>query len=177
MFVDDVLGPPEPKRAPPWDRRAPARLPGLGAKEEEEKKSRAGARRSQEKPGEHVLDEHLPREKKVGARERTTSSGSLVFMKHQPSQLELFSNQRRRSKTPPSKSEVRQAPPTTRRSSHVPHSARPEAHGNLHIVWRIARGLPALRTPRALRRLERAFRLGKQREGFALIHCCGRDGA
>jgi len=117
-----------------------------------------------------VLDEHLPREKKVGSRERTTSSGSSVFMKHQSSQLELFSNRRRRSKAPPSKTEARQAPPPTRRSSHVPHATRPDAHGNLHIVWRIARGLPGLRTPRALRRLERAFRLGKQREGFALIH-------
>jgi len=37
-------------------------------------------------------------------------------------------------------------------------------------VWRIQRGLPSLRTPRALRRLERAFRLGKERDGFALIH-------
>jgi len=37
-------------------------------------------------------------------------------------------------------------------------------------VWRISRGLPGLRTPRALRRLERAFRLGKEREGFALVH-------
>ena len=36
MFVDDVLGPAEPKRAPPWDRRAPARLRWLGAKEREE---------------------------------------------------------------------------------------------------------------------------------------------
>ena len=50
------------------------------------------------------------------------------------------------------------------------HATRPEARGPLHIVWRISRGLPGLRTPRALRRLERAFRLGKERNGFALIH-------
>ena len=37
-------------------------------------------------------------------------------------------------------------------------------------MWRIRRGLPGLRTPRALRRLERAFRLGKERDGFALLH-------
>jgi len=40
----------------------------------------------------------------------------------------------------------------------------------VHVVWRIRRGLPGLRTPRGLRRLERAFRTGKQREGFALTH-------
>ncbi|MSR63482.1 MAG: hypothetical protein EXS08_13655 [Planctomycetes bacterium] len=42
--------------------------------------------------------------------------------------------------------------------------------GPLHIVWRIARGLPGLRTPRAQHRLERAFRIGKERDGFALVH-------
>jgi len=52
----------------------------------------------------------------------------------------------------------------------VPHETRPDVHGPLHIVWRIRRGLPGLRTPRGLRRLERAFRLGKERNGFALIH-------
>src|SRR6185503_14674738 len=86
-------------------------------------------------------------------------------MKHDH-QLELFSNQRRRRKTTPPK---REAPPT-RRSSRVPHATRPEVRGPLHIVWRISRGLPGLRTPRALRRLERAFRLGKERTGFALLH-------
>ena len=37
-------------------------------------------------------------------------------------------------------------------------------------MWRIRRGLPGLRTPRGLRRLERAFRKGKERDGFALLH-------
>ena len=37
-------------------------------------------------------------------------------------------------------------------------------------MWRIKRGLPDLRTPRGLRRLERAFRRGKARDGFALLH-------
>jgi hypothetical protein len=30
--------------------------------------------------------------------------------------------------------------------------------------------LPDLRTPRGLRRLEKAFRKGKERDGFALLH-------
>ena len=38
-----------------------------------------------------------------------------------------------------------------------------------HIVFRIRRGLPWLRTPKTYRVLERAFRAGKEREGFALV--------
>src|SRR5262249_7439183 len=45
-----------------------------------------------------------------------------------------------------------------------------EVRGALHVVWRIQRGLPSLRTPRTLRRLERAFRISKERDGFALLH-------
>jgi REP element-mobilizing transposase RayT len=57
-----------------------------------------------------------------------------------------------------------------RKSSRVPHEVRPEARGALHVVLRIRRGLPGLRTPRALRRLEGAFRKGKEKPGFALLH-------
>ena len=51
----------------------------------------------------------------------------------------------------------------------VPHEIRPEVQGAIHVVWRIRRGLPRLRTPRGLRRLEGAFRKGKERDGFALV--------
>ena len=54
--------------------------------------------------------------------------------------------------------------------SSVPHSARPEVRGVCHVVLRVRRGLPWLRTPRAYRVLERAFRAGKVRAGFALVH-------
>ena len=58
---------------------------------------------------------------------------------------------------------------TERRCSNVPHSARPEILGAAHVVLRICRGLPSLRTPRAYRVLERAFRLGKKKDGYRLI--------
>ena len=56
------------------------------------------------------------------------------------------------------------------RAGKVPHLSRPEMSGMIHVVMRIARGLPALRTPRLLRRLERCFRAGMKRLGFALTH-------
>src|SRR5262245_52045805 len=59
--------------------------------------------------------------------------------------------------------------PTSRRS-RVPHETRPEVKGSIHVVWRIRRGLPSLRTPRGLRRLERAFRKSKEQRGFILVH-------
>ncbi len=57
-----------------------------------------------------------------------------------------------------------------RRSTKVPHSARPEINGSVHVVLRIRRGLPWLRTPRTYRVLERALRAGKSKLGFRLIH-------
>jgi putative transposase len=60
-------------------------------------------------------------------------------------------------------------PFTARRRSSVPHSTRPEVRGVCHVVLRIRRGLPWLRTPRTYRVLERALRAGKEREGFALV--------
>lgn len=59
--------------------------------------------------------------------------------------------------------------PTARRRSSVPHAKRPEVRGVCHVVLRIRRGLPWLRTPRTYRVLERAFRAGKQKQGFALV--------
>ena len=56
-----------------------------------------------------------------------------------------------------------------RRRSSVPHSVRPEVRGVCHIVLRVRRGLPWLRTPRTYRVLERAFRHGKEKPGFALV--------
>jgi len=56
-----------------------------------------------------------------------------------------------------------------RRSSKVPHSTRPDIRGAAHVVLRIRRGLPSLRTPRCYRVLERCFRRGKQKQGFGLV--------
>src|SRR5262245_16375568 len=56
-----------------------------------------------------------------------------------------------------------------RRSSKVPHVTRPEIRGAAHVVVRIRRGLPWLRTPKTYRVLERAFRSGKKKDGFRLI--------
>jgi len=56
------------------------------------------------------------------------------------------------------------------RNGKVPHMRRPDMAGPVHVVQRIAQGLPELRTPRLLRVFERCFRAGKQREGFALTH-------
>ena len=55
------------------------------------------------------------------------------------------------------------------RRSNVPHSTRPEVRGVCHVVLRICRGLPWLRTPKTYRVLERALRAGKEKKGFALV--------
>src|SRR6185503_2615016 len=86
-------------------------------------------------------------------------------MKRNPSQLELFSNRRRRKNA----HLPAPAPQPAGKRARVPHETRPEVSGPVHVVWRTERGLPALRTPRGLRRLERAFRKGKERDGFALV--------
>ncbi len=52
----------------------------------------------------------------------------------------------------------------------MPHSTRPDVFGAIHVVQRIARGLPELRTPRLLRVFERCFRACKRRSGFAIAH-------
>lgn len=57
----------------------------------------------------------------------------------------------------------------THRRTSVPHSTRPEVGGVCHVVLRVLRGLPWLRTPRTYRVLERAFRQGKQKDGFAVV--------
>ena len=56
-----------------------------------------------------------------------------------------------------------------RRRSSVPHCARPQVRGVCHVVLRVRRGLPWLRTPRTYRVLEQAFRRGKEKQGFALV--------
>ena len=58
---------------------------------------------------------------------------------------------------------------SARRRSRVPHSARPEVRGVCHVVLRICRGLPWLRTPKTYRVLEGALRAGKEKQGFALV--------
>ena len=56
-----------------------------------------------------------------------------------------------------------------RRSTKVPHTIRPEVNGPAHVVLRIQRGLPWLRTPKTYRVLERAFRAGREKGDFRLI--------
>jgi len=102
----------------------------------------------------------------MGSCERSRRAGLLSgTMHHESKQLVLFSNRRRAKKEHLPRHVV-----TARTSSRVPHETRPEVEGPIHVVWRIRRGLPDLRTPRGLRRLEGAFRRGKERNGFALLH-------
>ena len=56
-----------------------------------------------------------------------------------------------------------------RQRSKVPHSTRPQVRGVCHVVLRVRRGLPWLRTPKTYRVLEGAFRAGKEKQGFALV--------
>jgi len=58
-----------------------------------------------------------------------------------------------------------------RKRSGVPHSTRPELNYNsvCHVVMRVRRGLPWLRTPRTYRVLERCFRAGKEKQGFRIV--------
>jgi len=65
-----------------------------------------------------------------------------------------------------SKSERRHRP---RRSKKVPHTKRPEIKGACHVVLRVMRGLPWLRTPKTYRVLEGALRQANQRAGFKLV--------
>ena len=39
----------------------------------------------------------------------------------------------------------------------------------IHVVWRICHGLPKLRTPKILRRIERVIRKSNQQDGFLLV--------
>jgi len=55
------------------------------------------------------------------------------------------------------------------RSRKVPHSTRPDVQGPIHVVQRIARGLPDLRTPKNLRLFERCIRALLPRQKFAVI--------
>jgi len=112
-------------------------------------------------------------------------------------QLELDWRSRPRQRTKRPKSNVRRvasqsartartdsrALATTRTASHavgtkpanicrnrkVPHSTRPDVQGPIHVVQRIARGLPDLRTPRNLRLFERCIRALLPRQKFAVI--------
>jgi REP element-mobilizing transposase RayT len=58
---------------------------------------------------------------------------------------------------------------TVRRRSNIPHTTRPEVSGPCHVVLRICRGLPWLRTPKTYRVLERCFRKCKEKKGFAIV--------
>ena len=59
--------------------------------------------------------------------------------------------------------------PAARRSTKVPHTTRPDISGPAHVVLRVCRNLPTLRSPKVYRVLERAFRDGKSKKGFQLV--------
>ena len=52
----------------------------------------------------------------------------------------------------------------------IRHAPRPDVSGPVHVTVRLLAGLPNMRTPRAYRRLERAFRKGKEKSAFRLVH-------
>jgi len=83
---------------------------------------------------------------------------------------ELLWRRERRTRTP-KRTQVKSAAllQRERRSTRVPHVARPDIRGAAHVVLRIRDGLPWLRTPKTWRVLERAFRAGKSKPGFRLI--------
>ena len=128
------------------------------------KNKRVGVRKSQQ------LDLFSKQRRSRRVEPRAGSSKRVSIPRSQ--QLDLFSKQRRSSRVEPRAESSKRDPcvPPTRKSSRVPHETRPEVNGPLHVVLRIRRGLPGLRTPRALRRLERAFRAGKEKLGFGLVH-------
>ena len=64
----------------------------------------------------------------------------------------------------------------SRRSTKVPHVRRPQLKGAAHVVLRIRRGLPWLRTPKTWRVLERCFRSGKKKDGFRLVEFSVQQG-
>ena len=92
------------------------------------------------------------------------AKGSKQLKREPIRQLELFRSQRVPRAAPSARG------PLPTRTGNVPHSTRPEVSGLIHVVQRIAPGLPGLRTPRLLRVFERCFRAGKERLGFALTH-------
>ena len=83
-------------------------------------------------------------------------------------QPELFPTKAKRSSS--KASSRRPEKPVARRSNKVPHSTRPPVSGPVHVVVRIRRGLPDLRSPKALHRLENVFRKCNTKPGFALVH-------
>ena len=83
-------------------------------------------------------------------------------------QLELPLSRPSRAKHSQRPSRSNEPDALVRRRQHVPHSKRPEVSGPAHVVLRIARGLPDLRTPKLLRVLERSFRAVMERTGFAV---------
>jgi REP element-mobilizing transposase RayT len=54
----------------------------------------------------------------------------------------------------------------------VAHLARPKhsRHAPVHVTWRVREGAPSMRGSRLFRRLRAAFRLGRERFGFRLVH-------
>ncbi len=58
------------------------------------------------------------------------------------------------------------------KESHVPHDARPPftARHPVHVTLRLEKGLPYLRNGRTHHVLKQAFRAGRERFGFRLVH-------
>jgi REP element-mobilizing transposase RayT len=90
---------------------------------------------------------------------------------HQLAVLTREGNPRKRREAAPPKRGVRRGRPKKAWSS-VAHRARPvhkETHP-LHVTWRIAEGLPNMRSPEVMKAFRRAFVAGKSRFGFRLVH-------
>ena len=81
-----------------------------------------------------------------------------------PRQLQLWS----RKGTSERVATKQQTTRSSTASGRVPHATRPRICGAAHVVLRIRRGLPSLRTPRVWRVMERCFRRGKEKDGFGL---------
>src|SRR5262245_54533406 len=105
------------------------------------------------RPTKRASKSRQPRQRELFAPKRASETGQCVVVR--PTSAGFVANEPNRTNKA-----------NKRRSSKVPHVTRPEIHGAAHIVVRIRRGLPWLRTPKTYRVLERAFRNGKKKDGF-----------
>jgi putative transposase len=90
---------------------------------------------------------------------------------HQFTLLTREGKPRKRRESAPPRRGVRRGRPKKAWSS-VAHRARPEHTQShpLHVTWRIAKGLPNMRSPEVMKAFRRAFVAGKSRFGFRLVH-------
>jgi putative transposase len=90
---------------------------------------------------------------------------------HQFTLLTREGKPRKRREAAPPRRGVRRGRPKKPWSS-VAHRTRPQHEKThpLHVTWRIASGLPNMRSPEVMKAFRRAFIAGKSRFGFRLIH-------